>query len=348
MFALETAMDELAVATGVDPIELRARNEAGEDPERHIPFSSRHVVECMRVGAERFGWAARRPIPGSTPDGRWLVGSGMSASTYPASAMPSAARAAVDGDGAYTVSINATDIGTGARTALLDLAVDALGADPSRVRILIGDTRLPEASLAGGSMGMTSWGWAVVKACRALLARRADGPVPVGGLEVQASTAEDLKAREKYSRHAFGAQFAEVAVDADTGEVRVRRMLGIFAAGRIVNEHTARSQFLGGMTMGLSMALLEDGVTDAAFGGFTNHDLASYHLATNADVPDIEVGWIDEDDPHLGPTGTKGIGEIGIVGTAAAVGNAIHHATGIRLRETPMTPDRLVGRLPRH
>ncbi|MGH3424386.1 MAG: molybdopterin cofactor-binding domain-containing protein [Nocardioidaceae bacterium] len=347
MFALETAMDELAVATGVDPVELRIRNDAPEDPERGLPFSSRHLVECLRLGAERFGWGARDPVPGSVRDGRWLVGSGVAASTYPASAMPSSARAAVDAEGMYTVSVNATDIGTGARTALLDLAVEALAVEPSRVRILIGDTSLPEASLAGGSMGMTSWGWAVVKACRELRAECADRPVPADGFEVQVSTADDLKAREKYSRHAFGAQFVEVGVDVDTGEVRARRMVGVFAAGRIVNERTARSQFLGGMTMGLSMALHEGAATDVEFGGFANHDLATYHVAANADVDRIEVEWIDEHDPHLGPTGTKGIGEIGIVGAAAAVGNAIHHATGIRLRETPMTPDRLLPGLPR-
>jgi xanthine dehydrogenase YagR molybdenum-binding subunit len=262
----------------------------------------------------------------------------MAASTYPVFVLPATARAAVDEQGMYTVSINATDIGTGARTALLQLAAAALDVSPGRVTILIGDTSLPRAWIAGGSTGTNSWGWAVTKAARSLaaLVRDAGGEVPLGGLAATESTNDDVKALEEYSRHAFGAQFVEARVDVDSGEIRVPRMVGVFAAGHIVNAQTARSQLVGAMTMGLSMALHEEGVMDAAFGDYANHDLATYHIASNADVVDIDVSWIDEDDPHLNANGTKGIGELGIVGTAAAVANAVHHATGVRHRDLPI------------
>jgi xanthine dehydrogenase YagR molybdenum-binding subunit len=178
----------------------------------------------------------------------------------------------------------------------------------------------------------------VVRACEAVLAAPE-------GVEVSVDTAEEVKAQEKFARHAFGAQFAEVEVDADTAEIRVRRMLGVFAAGRIVNPKTARSQFIGGMTMGLGMALMEESVMDEAFGDFVNRDLAQYHVAACADVLDIEAAWIEEDDPHLNPMGSKGIGEIGIVGAAAAVANAVHHATGVRVRDLPITPAALLPAL---
>jgi xanthine dehydrogenase YagR molybdenum-binding subunit len=338
-FALESAMDELAVATGIDPIELRIRNEPSVDPETGAPFSSRQLVRCLRTGAERFGWAERDPRPGQRREGRWLVGFGVASSTYPFNVAPATARVAVDSDGHFTVAINATDIGTGARTALLQVAATRLGVEPERITILIGDTRLPRAGLAGGSMGMNSWGWAVDKAAAKLRGRLhgEGGAVPPEGLEVTESTATEVKALgEDYSRHAFGAQFVEARVDVDSGEIRVPRMLGVFAAGRIVNERTARSQLVGGMTMGLSMALHEEGVMDAEFGDYANHDLATYHIASHADLGDIDVTWLDEDDPHLGGTGTKGIGELGIVGTAAAVANAVYSATGVRLRDLPL------------
>ncbi len=338
-FALESAMDELAVAAGVDPVELRIRNDPDTDPELGVPFSSRHLVECLRQGAERFGWPGRNPSPRQDQRGRWLVGTGVASSTYPVHVAPATARAAVDDDGRYTVAINATDIGTGARTALLQLAAEGLDVSPEQVTIFIGDTRLPQAGLAGGSMGLNSWGWAVTKATQALLTKLGDagGTVPAGGLEATESTADDVKELEGgFSRHAFGAQFVEAWVDRDTGEVRVPRMVGVFAAGRIVNARTARSQFIGGMTMGMSMALHEEGVMDAAFGDYANHDLATYHIAAHADIGDIDVSWVEENDPHLGHNGTKGIGEIGIVGTAAAVANAVYHATGVRLRDLPL------------
>jgi xanthine dehydrogenase YagR molybdenum-binding subunit len=333
MFALESAMDELAIACGIDPIMLRVLNEPATDPESGLPFSSRHLIACLREGAQRFGWEQRTPEPGVRLDGRWLTGTGVASSTYPARRLPSTASASVE-DGEFLVRIAAADIGTGARTVLTRIAAEALGAPAENVRVEVGDSALPKASLAGGSMGTASWGSAVVRACEALLKNGDRGT---------ADTTEDVEADTGFSRHAFGAQFAEVRVDIDTGEIRVPRLLGVFAAGRILDETLARSQFIGGMTMGLGMALMEQTVVDEESGGFLNHDLAQYHVAACADVRDIEAVWIEEDDPYLNPMGSKGIGEIGIVGTAAAIANAVHHATGRRIRDLPITPAKLLG-----
>ena len=273
-----------------------------------------------------------------------MIGSGVAASTYPVYVSPCQAAAFADPDGGFRVHVNATDIGTGARTVLTQIAADALDVALERVRIRIGASELGRAPVAGGSSGTASWGWPVHQACvelRAAIARHG-GSVPAGGLSAFADTTEDVEAGQGYARHAFGAQFAEVQVDVDTGETRVRRLLGVFAAGRILNPRLARSQFIGGMTMGMSMALMEGSTMDPEFGDYAERDLATYHVASNADVPRIEAHWLHEDDPHLNPMGSKGIGEIGIVGTAAAVANAIHHATGIRVRTLPARPDALL------
>ncbi|GAA3846277.1 xanthine dehydrogenase family protein molybdopterin-binding subunit [Sphaerisporangium flaviroseum] len=344
MFALESAMDELAIACGVDPVELRVRNEPATDPDTGLPFSSRNLVACLREGARRFGWAARDPEPGTRRRGRLLVGTGVAASTYPVYRAPSSASARAEPDGWFTVRIAAADIGTGSRTILTQIAADALRTSPELVRMEIGDSALPKAPVAGGSMGSASWGTAVVRACEALMEEleRRGGVVPPTGVESSADTTKEVREEAKFARHAYGAQFAEVGVDPDTGETRVLRLLGVFAAGRILNPKTARSQFIGGMTMGLSMALLEESIMDREFGDYLNRDLAQYHIAANADVRDIEAVWLEEEDPHLNPMGAKGIGEIGIVGTAAAVANAVHHATGIRIRDLPIRLDKLV------
>ena len=333
MYALESGMDELAAQLGLDPIELRIRNEPEVDPETGHRFSSRNVVACLRRGAELFGWEDRDGSRRSRRDGRWLVGTGVAASTYPARRRPSTAFARAEDDGTFTVRVGAVDIGTGARTVLAQIAADTLEVPVEAIDIEIGDSDFGAAPVAGGSAGTASWGSAVVKACRMLRAGRS---------EVTVDTEDEAGASEPLSKHAFGAQFVEVRVDADTAEIRVPRVLGVFAAGRIVNPKTARSQLIGGMTMGVSMALLEESRVDARFGDVVNHDLAMYHVPVNADLPDIEAVWLDEDDPHVNPFGAKGIGEIGIVGTAAAVANAVYDATGVRVRDLPITPDKLV------
>src|SRR6266700_1782776 len=344
MFALESAMDELAVECGLDPIELRLRNEPAVDPETGLPYSSRGLVACLRQGAERFGWQPRDPTPGLRREGRWLIGTGVAASTYPAVQLPASARVSVDQAGNYQVRIDAIDIGTGAWTALTQIAADALEVPPERVQLGIGDTSLPQALWATASTGTASWGWAIFNAASALRARLQEefgGNTPAEGLEATGTFQANPEVQQ-YAMQAFGAQFAEVRVNMDTGEVRVPRLLGVFAAGHIINPKTARSQFLGGMTWGLSMALHEESVLDPRFGDYVNHDFAEYHIATNADVGEIDVSWIEEDDPHVNPIGVKGIGEIGIVGTAAAIANAVYHATGIRIRDLPITLDKLL------
>ncbi|MFD3533701.1 xanthine dehydrogenase family protein molybdopterin-binding subunit [Streptomyces sp. NPDC058664] len=347
MYALEAAMDELAVATGVDPVELRLRNEPDVEPDSGRPFSSRNLAECLRQGARLFGWADRDPRPGVRRTGDRLTGTGVASATYPYMLSPSTASAHAVPGGDHVVRLNATDIGTGARTVLAQIAADALGVPPASVRVELGSSALPSAPLAGGSSGTSSWGWAVHKACTALagMLRAHTGPLPPEGLTARVDTAEEAGRESPYARHAFGAQFAEVEVDTVTGEVRVRRLLGVFAAGRVLSPRTARSQFIGGMTMGLGMALTEGSTLDPVFGDFAERDLASYHVPVCADVPAIEAHWLDEEDPHLNPMGSKGIGEIGIVGTAAAIANAVHHAVGVRLRELPLTPDRLLPHL---
>ncbi|MEU6619730.1 xanthine dehydrogenase family protein molybdopterin-binding subunit [Streptomyces litmocidini] len=345
MYALEAAMDELAETVGVDPVELRLRNEPDTEPDSGKPFSSRGLADCLRDGARRFGWADRDPRPGIRRDGDVLSGTGVAAATYPVLVSPSRASAHAAPDGRFVVRVDATDIGTGARTVLAQIAADALGAPLDSVRVELGSSRLPDAPVAGGSSGTASWGWAVHKACaalRATLAADPGRPLPPEGVTVEADTQEEAGRTSPYARHAFGAHFAEVRVDTVTGEVRVSRLLGVYAVGRILNARTARSQFIGGMTMGLGMALTEHSTMDLAFGDFRERDLASYHVPACADVPDIEAHWVDEHDPHLNPMGSKGIGEIGIVGTAAAIANAVHHACGIRFRDLPLTPDRLL------
>jgi xanthine dehydrogenase YagR molybdenum-binding subunit len=347
-FALESAVDELAAAGGWDPVQLRIDNDTDRDAEGRR-FSSRHLVECLRAGADRFGWAGRDPRPAGRRDGRWLLGTGVAAASFPAITWPSTATARATADDHYEVAVNAADIGTGARTVMRQIAADALGCDERCVEIRVGDSAIGFATVAGGSMGTSSWGWAVTKACRRLrerLDREHGGACPPEGVAVSADTTADLAARGDYARHAFGAQFCAVRVDPATGEVRLDRMLGVFAAGRIINPTTAESQLVGGMTMGVSMALMEQSVLDPRTGDFVTNDLASYHVAVNADIPRMEVAFLPETDPHLNPMGSKGIGELGIVGAAAAVANAVHHATGVRMRSLPITPAGLLPAMP--
>ena len=342
-FALESALDELAVRCGLDPIELRVRNEPDRAPLSGLPFGTRNLLGCFHEGARRFGWADRDPRPGVRRDGRWLLGTGVAGASFQAGAGPSTALATAEPDGTFTVRISAADIGTGARTALTLVAADALQVPVDRVRVHIGDSDFGPAMFAGGSMGTRSWAWAVNAAAEELRERLALGSgIPPEGITVRADTTEAISRLARTERHSYGAQFAEVAVDPATGEVRVRRMLGIFAAGRIVNPLTARNQLVGGMVWGISMALHEEAVRDRATGGLYAADLAGYHVASHADVPHVEADWIEDDDPD-DPVGIKGVGEVGIVGAAAAIANAVWHATGVRHRDLPIRPDRVLG-----
>jgi xanthine dehydrogenase YagR molybdenum-binding subunit len=337
LFALEVAMDELAVACDVDPIDLRERNEPDVDPQTGKPWNDRRLVECLRRGAERFGWADRPRAARATVDGDWRVGTGVAAATYPAvwNAGNSARVAALD-HGRYAVSIGAVDIGTGARTVLAQIAADALGVAPADLDVGIGDTDLPRASVAGDSSGTGSWGTAIVQAAERF---RADhGPSPAPGVETTFTT-ESYPDTDGHSLHSFGAVFAEARVHRWTGELRVPRLYGLYSVGRVINPDTARSQLRGGLLMGLSAALFEESYRDPRFGHVVTQDLATYHVATHADAMAVDADWLDEDDRLATPMGSRGLGEIGIVGTAAAVVNAVHHATGVRVRSLPVTAD---------
>jgi xanthine dehydrogenase YagR molybdenum-binding subunit len=345
MFALESAMDEMALACGLDPVEFRIRNEPDVHPESGLPFSSRNLVACLREGARRFGWEPRDATPRARRERGWLVGTGVAASIYPSPRLAgNAATIRVGPDGRYTVMIGAADIGTGTWTALTQIAADALGVTVEEVELQIGDTTLPLASSAGFSSGINCWGTTIFAAAdklRARLESEHGGTVPAEGLEATTDI-PDNPDMARYAMYSFGAQFAEVRVHEDTGELRVPRLLGVFDAGRIINPKTARSQLLGGMTWGLSMALHEHSVIDPRFGHVVNHDFAEYHIAANADVRSIEVHWLDEEDLHVNPMGSKGLGEVCMVGTAAAIANAVHHATGVRVRDLPITLDKLL------
>ncbi|MGV0607010.1 xanthine dehydrogenase family protein molybdopterin-binding subunit [Mycolicibacterium sp. XJ1904] len=341
MFALEVAMDELAAACSLDPIELRIRNEPDVDPETGNPWSDRRLVECLQTGAERFGWASRDPEPGTRCDGEWFVGTGVASAVYPAMIQPgNSTRIECVAPGRYAVAIGAVDIGTGTWTALSQIAADALGCELSAVDLQIGDTDLPAASVEGGSSGISSWGRAIIAAAQQF--RHDHGDHPEVGVATTAEAPENEEA-PNFGMYSFGAHFVEARVSRYTGEIRVPRMLGMFSIGRAINPATLRSQLIGGMTMGLSMALHEESVRDPRFGHVVTRDLATYHISSHADVPAIEAMWLDDVDKHANPMGSRGAGEIGIVGSAAAVVNAVYHATGIRVRDLPVMCDALLG-----
>ena len=336
MFGLEVAMDELAVACAVDPIALRVRNEPQVDPETGQPHAFRHLLDCLQLGAERFGWEHRDPKPRTRLQHGWWSGMGVASATYPDWREPdNTARIRFEADGTYAVQIAAAEIGTGSRTVLTQIAAEALGCPAQCVQMEIGHSDLPRASNAGGSFGTISWGAAIVAAAEAF--RDQHGADPEPGAETEAQAPEVTE--DDRSRHSFGAQFAEVRINADTGEIRVSRMLGVFSVGRVINPMTARSQFIGGMTMGIGMALHERGVMDPRFGTIVNHDFADYHIPTCADIKDLDAIWLKEHVAPSGVRGARGLGEIGIVGAAAAIANAAYHATGVRARNLPLTAD---------
>jgi xanthine dehydrogenase YagR molybdenum-binding subunit len=352
VFALESAMDELAVALNIDPVELRLRNEPEQDEFKKLPFSSRSTRECYRVAAERFGWSRRSPEPRSMRDGRWLIGWGMATATYPMNYAPASAMARLLADGTAIVTSASSDMGPGTWTSMTQVAAETLGLPIERVSFVLGDTRLPRAPVHGGSMTMASVGSAVQAACRKVredaLARAGDGDLIAAmrrlGEPVEAlAEVKPGDEGKRFSMHAFGAVFVEVAVDPDLGETRVRRIVGAYGAGRIVNPKTTRSQCVGGMIGGIGMALMEHSVVDARNGRVPNANFAEYAVPVHADAPSVmDVLFVDEHDPHVNPLGVKGVGEIAMVGVAPALANAVFHATGRRIRELPVTPDKLL------
>ena len=369
MLALEVAMDELAEACGIDPVELRIRNDVQYDPEAGPirPFSSRKFVECLRQGSERFGWERRDPRPGRVRDGRWLIGMGMASAFRNNLTMESAARVGVDSKGHVIVETDMTDIGTGSYTIIAQTAAEMMGVPLEAVTVRLGDSRFPASSGSGGQFGANCSTAGVYAACMALRARLAekagfpaeqalfeDGLVRLGNQSRKIGAlagGQGLWAEDKiefgdlsrrYAQATFGAHFCEVGVDADTFEVRIRRMAGVFAAGRILNPKSARSQVIGAMTMGAGAALMEELSVDTRFGFFVNHDMAEYLVPVHADIPDQDVLFIDELDDKSSPMKAKGVGELGICGAGAAVANAIYNATGIRVRDYPLTIDKLL------
>ncbi|MDM0090145.1 MULTISPECIES: aldehyde oxidoreductase molybdenum-binding subunit PaoC [unclassified Variovorax] len=372
LMALEVAMDEMAERLRMDPIAFRALNDTQVDPAKpERRFSQRRLVDCMRIGAERFGWERRNPVPGRVRDGQWWVGMGMAAAFRNNLVMKSAARVRLDAQGVVTVETDMTDIGTGSYTIIAQTAAEMLGVPIERVVVRLGDSSFPISAGSGGQWGANSATAGVYAACvklREQIARRAgldiatatftDGRVTTGGRSVplaELASAQTLVAEDtmsygdldkKFQQSTFGAHFVEVGVHAFTAEVRVRRMLAVCASGRILNPKTARSQVIGGMTMGVGAALMEELAVDPRLGFFVNHDLAGYEVPVHADIPHQEVVFLDETDPMSSPMKAKGVGELGICGVGAAVSNAMYNATGTRVRDYPLTLDKRIGALP--
>jgi xanthine dehydrogenase YagR molybdenum-binding subunit len=376
IYALECAVDELSYALGVDPIELRRRNEPTMDEGENKPFSSRSLMQCYDLGAERFGWPRRNAAPRSMRDGRLLVGMGVASATYPVFFGPASARVRLHADGTAAVEVAASDMGPGTYTSMTQVAAETLGLPTEQVRVSIGRSDFPAAPPHGGSMTMASVGSAIRAACLAVreeAARRAvadqrssvfgasqDGVEWSGAAlrrlgdtspgqsyrEIVASTGQPIEAHasnhrdpdvtRRYSMHSFGAVFAEVAIDPDVGTIRVRRAVGAYGAGRIVNPRLATSQCIGGMIGGIGMALMERTVLDPRDGRPVNAHMADYLVPVNLDVGSLEAHFVDEDDPHVNPLGVKGLGEIALVGLAPAIANAVFHATGRRVRNLPI------------
>lgn len=365
LIAIESAMDELAYALGLDPIDLRIANEPAVHPELGVPFSQRRLVECMREGARRFGWDQRPAIPASVREGQWMIGYGMAAAIRPHYQSATSVKVRLDAGGTARVQCDMTDIGTGTYTILAQVAGEALGIPVERVRVEIGDSELPRTGGSGGSWGAANSCTALARACDALRAKvhakvgadERDAPGSLAdlvsrrfpsGVEAIGTIPgqDDEPSYTETSLASYGAHFAEVGVDADTGEVRLRRMLGVFDVGRVFNAKTARSQLIGGMIWGVSMALHEEGAVDTRVGAFVNRDFAQYLVPVHADIPAIDAIMLDGFDGAANALGAKGAGEVGNCGSAAAVANAVFNATGVRVRDMPITLEKLMPHLP--
>ncbi|MCG5479893.1 xanthine dehydrogenase family protein molybdopterin-binding subunit [Sinorhizobium alkalisoli] len=376
IFALESAMDELSYKLGIDPIELRRRNEPRRDEAENKPFSSRSLMQCYEFGSERFGWARRTPEPRSMRDGRLLIGLGAATATYPAYHAPASARVRLLADGLAEVEAAASDMGPGTYTSMTQVAAEFLGLPPEQVRFSLGQSAYPQTPSHGGSWTMASVGSAIRAACVEAQAQAASRVVADSGspvfegsvddlewsegrlrrrgdaspgmsyrdiiartgtpVEAEGSAQRDPEVAERYSMHSFGAVFAEVAIDPDVGTIRVRRIVGAYGIGRVVNPLLARSQCTGGMIGGIGMALMERTVLDPRDGRPVNAHMADYLMPVNLDIPKLEALFVDEVDPHVNPLGVKGLGEIALVGTAPAIANAVFHATGKRVRSLPI------------
>jgi len=372
LMALEIAIDEMAEKLKLDPIEFRILNDTAVDPEHpERPFSQRSLVECLRTGAAHFGWAKRNPSPGQMRDGRWLIGTGVAAAIRNNLVLASGARVRLDNRGIVTVETDMTEIGTGSYTIIGQTAAEMMGVPLDHVVVRLGDSAFPVSAGSGGQFGANCSTAGVYAACvklRDAVARKlgfnsadatfADGAVRSGNRSVplaEAAGEHGMEAEDKiefgdldkkYQQSTFGAHFAEVAVDAATAEIRVRRMLAVCAAGRILNPKSARSQVIGAMTMGVGAALMEELVVDTSRGFFVNHDLAGYEVPVHADIPHQDVIFLAETDPMSSPMKAKGVGELGICGVGAAVANAIYNATGVRVRDYPITLDKLIEHMP--
>jgi xanthine dehydrogenase YagR molybdenum-binding subunit len=372
LMALEIAVDELSEKLKMDPVTFRIINDVTHDPaKRERKFSQRRLVECLRTGADKFGWSKRNVEPGKVRDGRWLVGMGVAAAFRNNMVMKSGARVRLDSKGIVTVETDMTDIGTGSYTIIAQTAAEMMGVTIDKVVVRLGDSDFPVSAGSGGQWGGNSSTAGVYAACvklREAIAQKVgldaataeftDGSVRAGGRSVtlqEAAKGGEIVAEDtmeygdldkKYQQSTFGAHFVEVAVDAYTGETRIRRMLAVCAAGRILNPKSARSQVIGAMTMGAGAALMEHLVVDKRNGFFVNHDLAGYEVPVHADIPHQDVIFLDETDPISSPMKAKGVGELGICGVGAAIANAIYNATGVRVRDYPITLDKLIEKMP--
>lgn len=382
-FALESAMDELAWKLRMDPVALRLKNYAEVDPQENKPFSSKALRQCYEIGAEKIGWSRRTPTPRSMRSGQTLIGLGMGTATYPANRGPAAAIARILPDGTAMVASGTQDLGTGTYTVMTQVSADALGFPPEKIHFALGDSTLPQAPGSGGSQSAASVSPAVHDACtqvrnQLISLALADNASPVHGLQPSDVTVENGwvvsrpnpslrdpaaailaraggkpidavvsvkpgQERSEYSLHSFGAVFAEVHVDAELGTIRVPRIVGVYDIGRVLNLKTARSQMMGGMVWGIGAAFEEDTLLDSRYGRFVNMNLAEYHVPVNADIGSLDVTFLDEPDPHINSLGVRGIGEIGLTGVVAALANAVYHATGVRVRDLPITLDKVMA-----